>query len=440
VYEFLAIGPGVKQRWRRNIRPDEVVRLGRDPAKGWAVPWDMRISREHADLILQGDRLRVRRLATARNSIYVRGEPSEDFTVGPREDFRIGKTTFRLAAASAESKQSTGSDSHPDLDDSLTSIAGQPEPLRLQAVLARLGDAQTQPQEAATRAPPPVAASVRLPSPTVDGVALGEYELVDQLHRGKAGQVLKARHRYLQRRAAIQILSSVNATDESIARFRRKARILAEFRHENIIAAYEAGVLDGVHFLVTEYVDGWSLAQLARRQTLDTATVIDYVIQAARGLEHAHSRNVVHRDIRPAHLLAARGGVIKLIGWGKAWCAGDWSLSDDEGAGRLLGTRQFMAPEQLADSSDVDGRSDIYSLGQTLFALLATRPDDATESELDDSAADAARATRPLSSLRADIPDDLDGVYRKMTDREIALRFQSMSEAAEALRACGSGV
>ena len=439
MYEFLAIGPGVKQRWRRSIRPDEVIRLGRAPEEGWAVPWDMRISREHAELTLHGNRLRVRRLTTARNSIYVRGEPSEDFTVGPTEDFRIGKTTFRLAAASAKPERQTGFDSQSDLDESLASIAEQPEPFRLQAVLARMGDESTRPEEIAAAQPRPDIENVPIHLSAVDGTALGEYELVDQVHRCEASQVLKARHRYLQRWAAIQILSSVNATDESVARFRRKTRLIASFSHQNLVAAYDAGVMDGTHFLVTEYVDGWNLADLIERQTIDTSTAIQYVIQAACGLDHAHSRNVIHRDVKPAHLLIAREGAVKLIGWGKAWCTGDWSLSDYEGAGCILGTRQFMPPEQLADSRDVDGRSDVYSLGQTLFALLAARADPAAEPQVDRSAENAGSDTRSLKSLRADISDALDSVYQKMTAREIIGRYQSMGEVAEALSACLAG-
>jgi serine/threonine protein kinase len=153
-------------------------------------------------------------------------------------------------------------------------------------------------------------------------------------------------------------------------------------------------------------------------------------------LGHAHARNVIHRDVKPAHLLIDRAGTVKLVGWGRAWCTGDWSLSDYEGAGRILGTRYFMAPEQLADSRDVDQRSDVYSLGRTLFALLAASADSAREAQVDDSAENADSDEQSLKSLRADIPDALDRVYQKMTDPEIACRYRSMAEVAEALRTC----
>jgi serine/threonine protein kinase len=401
----------------------------------------MRISREHAELTLHGDRLHVRRLTTARNSIYVRGEPQEDFTVGPSEDFRIGKTTFRLTAASDKSEWQTGADRQPDEGESLTGIARQPELMRLQSVLARMeNDESTRPEAWATGQPRRTPRKRQPPRPASDGTALGEYELVDQIHRCGTGQILKARHRYLQRWAAIHILSSINATGESVARFRRKARLMANFDHTNVIAAFDAGDIDGVHFLVTEYVDGWNLADLVGRQTIDALTAIDYVIQAARGLDHAHSRNVIHRDVKPAHLLLARQGVIKLIGWGRAWCTGDWSLSEHEGAGRMLGTRPFMPPEQLADSRDVDGRSDVYSLGQTMFAILTACGGAAAGTEVGPLDGNADLASPPLKFLCPDIPDALEEVYQKMTAPEITCRFQTMADVIEALSACRRGM
>jgi serine/threonine protein kinase len=396
----------------------------------------MRISREHAELTLQGDRLHVRRLSTARNSIYVRGEPSEDFTVGLKEDFRIGKTTFRLATASAKPKRRTDFVNQSDVDESLADIAGQPEPLRLRAVLARMGDDSTRPEGTSLAQPQCGTGGVPRHPPALDDRVFGDYEVVDHVYQGKASRILKARHRYLQRWAAIHVLSTDNATDESIARFRRKAQLIANFDHQNVVAAYDAGVLDKTHFLITEYVDGCSLASLIERQTIETRTAVLYVIQAACGLGHAHARNVIHRDVKPAHLLIDRAGTVKLVGWGRAWCTGDWSLSDYEGAGRILGTRYFMAPEQLADSRDVDQRSDVYSLGRTLFALLAASADSAGEAQVDDSAKNADSDEQSLKSLRADIPDALDRVYQKMTDPEIACRYRSMAEVAEALRTC----
>ena len=140
LYEFTATGPANHQCWRRVIPANRAVRLGRAPQHGWAVPWDLRISREHADLILANDRLRVRRLSTARNRIYVHGEPLEEFSISPGEDFRIGRTTFQMSVSAA-----SPSDSHPSRDEvssgsetDLKALARQPTRRRLAGILQEL--------------------------------------------------------------------------------------------------------------------------------------------------------------------------------------------------------------------------------------------------------------------------------------------------------------
>ncbi len=266
---------------------------------------------------------------------------------------------------------------------------------------------------------------------SLDGTGFGDYEVVEQLYQNEAVRVLKGRHRYMQRWAAIQVLTSAGCSDELIARFRRKARLIGSFDHENIVRAYDAGESEGTHFLVTELVDGWTLQAAAQRQLADVSSMISHLIQVARGLAHAHKRNVVHRDVKPAHVLVAREGGVKLIGWGKSWCNGDWSLSDYEGAGCVIGTPEFMSPEQLADSRDVDERSDVYSLGCTLFALLAT------SAASGESVASGQPNGRSLTSLGVDLPSGLDGVYQRMVERGRADRFQSMNDVIDALGSLG---
>ncbi len=284
MYEFLAIGPGIKQTWRRRLPSREVVRLGRAPKNGWAVPWDMRISREHADLVLEEDRLRVRRLAAARNAIYLRGEAQEEFTVGPGEDFRIGQTVFRLDEVPSEKYGVPRQPPPPTADPaaSWTEFAGRSDRERLQAVLARLqeDDTRLEPQEAGEPAPggsPPC-----LPARELDGRAFGFYEIVDRIHRSHTGQVLKARHDYLDRWAAIQILSTSATSEEAIARFHRRAALTAAFDHENIPRTYEAGQIDGLHYRIMEYVDGRTLAAVLVREQLTIPAAVGYVVQAAR--------------------------------------------------------------------------------------------------------------------------------------------------------------
>ncbi len=435
MYEFLAIGPGVKQTWRRQLPPREVIRLGRAPKIGWSVPWDMRISREHADLVLEEDRLRVRRLTTARNSVYLRGEALEEFTVGPGEDFQIGQTVFRLDAVSTEQAVAPRHSPPPagDAETFWAEFAGRSDCERLQAVLARLqeDDTRLEQQEAASRAPGGAQAS--LSAREWDGKAFGFYEIVDRICRSHTGQVLKARHHYLDRWSAIQVLSSSATSEEAIARFRRRAALTAAFDHQNIPRTYEAGQIDGLHYRIMEFVDGRTLAGLLVRERLTIATAVGYVVQAARALAHAHQHGAVHRDVNPAHLLLSRAGAVKLIGWGRAWCPGPSELDRYEGVGHILGTPGFMAPEQLTGGDPIDARTDVYGLGCTLFALLAGQamlPPDWRTGE----AADAGNPSAPpLRDLRPEAPAALETVYQKMLAPAPDHRWSSMAEVIEAL-------
>ncbi len=267
----------------------------------------------------------------------------------------------------------------------------------------------------------------------LDGNALGLYELTDQLHRGTTGQVLKARHVYLDRWSAIQILASSNSSEEAMARFQRKVVLTASFNQENIIRIYEGGRIGDLHYLIMEYVEGCTLAKLLLRQRLDVATAVGYVIQAARALGHAHQRQTVHRDVNPAHLLLSRQGLIKVIGWGKAWRPGPSSVAPYEGAGRMLGTPGFMAPEQFVDSCQVDERTDVYGLGCTLYALLASQallpPDWRTEGTAEQAGTNAP----PLRSVRPEVPDALEAVYQRMLAHAPKDRWASMPQVIEAL-------
>jgi serine/threonine protein kinase len=396
----------------------------------------MRISREHAELVLRNDRLHVRRLESARNAIYLGDSPSEEFTVGPGEEFRIGRTIFRLATRTCQPERLRGGDAAAEQEPAarFSQIALQSELERLQAILSRIDDDNETSSGASPseRSAPTPGASERVAPATqsiaAEATAFSDYELIDQLHRGATAQVLKARHRYLQRWASVHVLLSARATDELVARFRRKARLIAQFDHENLIRAFDAGQIEQTHYLITEFVDGWTLETAASCQLFELTFLLRVLIQAACGLAYAHEKKVVHRDVQPAHVLVARDGTVKLVGWGKSWCGGDWSLSQYEGPRHGIGAPEFTAPEQLADSRDVDERSDIYGLGRTLFAVLA--------------AAAEARGTvvgeradqQSLAILELELPADLEQVYQKMVARDRDRRYQSMQDVVKALQ------
>jgi serine/threonine protein kinase/formylglycine-generating enzyme required for sulfatase activity len=209
------------------------------------------------------------------------------------------------------------------------------------------------------------------------GTSLGNYELLAPLGTGGMGRVYKARHRRMNRTVALKVLAPdlLRAADAR-SRFRHEMEAAARVTSPHVVTAFDAGEADGHDFLVMEFVEGTNLADLVKREgPLPVARALDYVLQAARGLAHAHAAGLVHRDVKPANLLLDRSGTVKVLDLGLAR-----ALSEDGGESRHLttaaaamGTPAFMAPEQAADARAADTRADVYGVGCTLYFLLTGR-------------------------------------------------------------------
>jgi hypothetical protein len=205
------------------------------------------------------------------------------------------------------------------------------------------------------------------------------------------------------------------------------------------VAAFDADEDQGHHFLVMEYVDGRDLATHVAHGPLPLGKTLTYIAQAARGLEYAHGEGVIHRDIKPANLLVGPKGTIKILDMGIARIASDETSGQAEtraeltAAGVILGTVDFMAPEQAMDSKNADHRSDIYSLGCTLHYVLTGEPLHPGKTIVEKIIAHREREAPSLRSLRADAPDELDELVRRMTAKLPEARVSSMTEVAQTL-------
>jgi serine/threonine protein kinase len=267
-----------------------------------------------------------------------------------------------------------------------------------------------------------------------DSLRIGNYDVMDKLGAGGMGTVLKARHRRMKRVVALKLLLPRFCENESfVKRFQREVETIAKLGHPNIVMAYDADECDSGHFLVMEFVDGRDLSSIVEKfGPMKSAEAVDCILQAARGLAYAHSLNVIHRDIKPANLLRDKTGVVKVTDLGLARLASNADTPVKTGitqAGFVLGTPDYMPPEQAVDSTDLDQRADIYSLGATLFQLVSGKvmyPGASVMAVLMKHR-EAEIPTLPNS------PPALDAVFRTMVAKKPEDRYQSMNEVIAAL-------
>jgi len=192
---------------------------------------------------------------------------------------------------------------------------------------------------------------------------LGPYRILDAIGQGGMGQVFQAEHTIMRRLVAIKVLPLSKSTPESIQAFRREVQAQAQLDHENLVRAYDAGQDGNVHYLVTEFVPGLDLRRFIKRHgKLDMHSAAAIISQAARGLEHAHSRGLIHRDVKPGNLLVTPDGRCKVSDLGLAGY-----LHDTEESGRTVGTADYLSPEQIKTPGRLTPASDVYSLGCTLY-------------------------------------------------------------------------
>ncbi len=274
------------------------------------------------------------------------------------------------------------------------------------------------------------------------GFFLGPYRIQSILGEGGMGTVFLAEHQMMRRLCAIKVLPPKHCKNDPslVQRFYREAQAVAALDHPNIVRAYDVNkaTLDEteVHYLVMEYVGGKDLQKLVDSQgVLGYCDAAKLIRQAAEGLSHAHDRGFVHRDVKPANLLVDSSGTVKILDLGLARFfdpASDTALSGEHGES-LLGTADYLAPEQAINSHTVDARADIYSLGQTCYFLLTGHAPFPTGTIAERLMAHQVKSPEPITRERPDVPPTLLAMIEKMTAKKPESRYQSAKEVAEAL-------
>ena len=268
------------------------------------------------------------------------------------------------------------------------------------------------------------------------GQRLGNYELLERIGAGGMGVVYRARHAWLGRTVAIKFVDRHLVDNPSArSRFAREAQALGELDHPNIVRATDAGELAGAHFLVTEYVEGPDLTKLiAQRGALPVADACEIIRQAALGVQHVHDHGLVHRDIKPSNLILATSGTVKLLDFGLARLL--VGQTTQTSSGEVLGTLDYLAPEQAADPRRVDGRADMYSLGCAFYFLLSGQaPFDGPRYSTAVSKIHAHLADEPpdLAKLRGTLPVSVCSILEKLLAKSPEDRWPSAAALASAL-------
>jgi eukaryotic-like serine/threonine-protein kinase len=282
-----------------------------------------------------------------------------------------------------------------------------------------------------------------------DGFFIHHYKILERLGKGRTAGVYKAVHQ-LGQIVAIKVLPPSRSKDPNLlARFQREAQLAIRLKHPNVVRSFQVGKYRALHYLVMEYLEGESLeAVLNRRKKLSPPEAVRLTHQLLQGLQHVHEQGLVHRDVKPGNVmltpLAGKNeadttlpATLKILDIGLGRALADPNLSDEglTSEGALLGTPDYLAPEQARDARAIDIRSDIYSAGCVLYHMLTGQPPFPDTNVLSQMVRHATEAPKPLREFVGGVADGLQQVVSTMLAKDVAQRYATPAKAAQALEA-----
>ncbi|MHB1421930.1 MAG: serine/threonine-protein kinase [Gemmataceae bacterium] len=277
-----------------------------------------------------------------------------------------------------------------------------------------------------------------------EGFFLNEYKILERLGKGRMAGVYKAQHQ-LGQIVAIKVLPPSKSREANLlGRFHREARLATLLKHPNIVRAFQTGAVEGLHYIVMEYLEGETLEEtLNRRGKFPPGEAVRLIYQALQGLQHIHAQGLVHRDLKPSNLMLVGAepdstlrATLKIldIGLGRTLFDEVAADSDLTTEGSLLGTPDYMSPEQARDPRTIDIRSDIYSLGCVLYHLLTGQPPFPDTNIISQMIRHATEAPKPLKTFNPAVPDGLQQMLNWMMAKDPAQRYPTPERAAAALQ------
>src|SRR5437588_7863544 len=275
-------------------------------------------------------------------------------------------------------------------------------------------------------------------NPCLVGKELGHYRVLSLLGSGGMGAVYTAEEIRLKRKVALKLLpAELTANRDRLRRFEQEAQAASALNHPNIITIHEIGQVDGLNFIVTEFIAGETLRGRMATERMDLPVVLDVAIQAASALAAAHAAGIVHRDLKPENIMLRPDGLIKVLDFGLAKLTEPRTANVDSEAptvarvdtkmGTVMGTAQYMSPEQ-ARGLKVDARTDIFSLGVVLYEMLAGRPPFLGETTADIISVLLHKEPQPLSTLAPDTPAQLQSIISKALRKDKDERYQTVKD------------
>ncbi|MFN4261667.1 MAG: serine/threonine-protein kinase [Gemmataceae bacterium] len=284
-----------------------------------------------------------------------------------------------------------------------------------------------------------------------EGFFIDQYKILDRIGRGRMAGVYKAVHS-LGQVVAIKVLPPSKAKDpQLLARFQREARLAMKMKHPNVVRAFQVGYANNLHYIVMEYLEGETLDDvLQRRKKLPAPEAVRIIYQTLLGLQHLYEQNLVHRDLKPSNLMltpaptpgqpdTTTGATVKIldIGLGRSFFDENSPVIPDPqltGEGVLLGTPDYLAPEQARDARSVDIRADIYSLGCVLYHALTGKPPFPDTNIINQMVRHATETPRPVRDFSPEVPDGLQQILNWMMAKDPAQRYPTPERAAQALQ------